>query len=574
MSSKVLVLGIDGATFTLLKPWVEQGRLPNLARLLQEGAHGPLRSTIPPYSAQAWCSMMTGKGPAKHGVVDFFQRQAGSTQHSFVSSPRIQGEAIWDTLSRHGKRVGAVNVPLTYPPAQAGAGGYMVSGFMTPKGREDYTYPPELRQEILSVTGQYDPDPWDLLTPDQGLPSFVRWMEVFEQVARYLHERHPVDVYINVIQALDQLQHTFWDLITDETAHNAPQCSSAPRRRGRTAPRRRGRTAPRRRGARFWPLIERCYQSMDQAIGQRLGWLDGETTLFLVSDHGFQHVDSWFHVNRWLAENGWLQFAGGRSSLARLGLTREGIKNWVRRLDAFGLRRHVGRFTRAAIANKLGDTLAQPIDWTRTVAYSGSRTSEGIYVNLKGREPQGSVEPAEYAAVRERIMAALSALVDPRSGQRAVSAVYRREDVQSGPFLPGMPDIFFSLDNKPYLSSDSTTATRTFESMSPDDVRGRHHSQGILAIVGPHIVPGLMLLQARIVDVAPTLLYAMNLPIPADMDGRVLEEAFDDEYRRSHPVRREEPGASSPRQAQAEPVYTDEEETEMQRRLHGLGYLS
>jgi predicted AlkP superfamily phosphohydrolase/phosphomutase len=313
---------------------------------------------------------------------------------------------------------------------------------------------------------------------------------------------------------------------------------------------------------------------MDQAIGQRLGWLDADTTLFLVSDHGFQHVDSWFHVNRWLAETGWLQFSGGQSSLARLGLTRAGIQSLVRRLDAFGLRRHVGRFTRAAIANKLGDTLAQPVDWTRTVAYSGSRTSEGIYINLQGREPQGIVAPAEYESVRERIMAALAAATDARTGEGAVSAVYRREDVQSGPFLPGMPDIFFSLDDKPYLTSDSTTAMRAFEPMSKHDVQGRHHSLGILALLGPHVVPGLELQGANIVDVAPTLLYAMDLPIPTDMDGRVLEEAFDDDFRRTHPVRREEPGASRARTAQADPVYTDEEEAEMQRRLQGLGYLS
>jgi len=551
---KVIVLGIDGATFDLLRPWAEQGKLSHLARVLHEGTHGILRSTIPPYSAQAWVSMMTGKSPAKHGVVDFFEQDAGRELRGYASSTLIQGEAIWDTLGRHGKRVGIVNVPLTYPPLAVN--GYMVSGFMTPKGRDDYTYPRELREEILRVTGEYDPDPWDPLTPSQDLHSFVHWMEIAERVARYLQEKHTVDFYISVIQVLDQLQHIFWDALTDEKVRNEPQI------------------------AKLWPLIEQCYTAMDAAIGHRLNLIDSETTLFLVSDHGFQTVNTWFNVNRWLAERGYLKFAEGqigwtKSVLAKMGLTRENIKALVRRLDALGLRRRIGRLTRAAISRKLGETLALPIDWSSTVAYSGTRTSEGIYINLKDRDPQGIVEPGkQYEEIRERIMADLAALVDPNTGQPVVSAVYRREEVHGGPYLHLMPDIFFSLDGKPYLVSDSTTTKEVFEPIPKDYVQGRHHSHGIFAAIGPNIIAGLTVEQARIVDVAPTILYAMGLPIPTDMDGRVLEEIFTAEYRQSHPIRHEEPVNGRSRGDRPTAVYTEEEDEEMQRRLRGLGYLS
>jgi predicted AlkP superfamily phosphohydrolase/phosphomutase len=552
MGSKVILLGIDGATLDLLLPWVELGKLPNLGRVLRAGAHGTLRSTIPPYSAQAWVSMMTGKSPAKHGVLDFFEAGAGPGQHAFISSALIKGEAIWDTLSRHGKRVGIVNVPLTYPPMPVN--GYMVSGFMTPKGREDYTYPAELRSEILSVTDQYEPDPWDLMLPGQDLDHFKRWMDITEQAAIYLHDRHAVDVYVNVIQALDQLQHSFWDLLTDETARQAPQASEV------------------------WSSLESCYARMDEAIGRRLEWLDDDTTLFLSSDHGFQAVNRWFHVNHWLADRGFLHFAAGqvrrgKSALARVGLTRENIKRLVRQLDPLGLRRLLGRFARASIADKLDDALALPIDWSRTVAYSGSRTSEGIYVNLKGREPHGIVTPGhEYEDVRTQIMDELASLVDPGTSQPALSAVYRREELYSGEFLPRMPDILFGLDNKPYLVSESTAAKGVFEPIAGNDVKGRHHTQGTFAALGPHIVGGLVV-QADIVDIAPTILYAMDLPIPEDMDGRVLEEVFAAEYRQAHPVRYEQSGASAPREGRT-PVYTEEEEEELQRRLRDLGYLS
>ncbi len=547
----VVILGIDGATFDLLKPWAEQGKMPNLARLLALGAHGTLHSTVPPYSAQAWVSMMTGKSPAKHGVVDFFEQDSNHVRRGYASSTQIEGEAIWDTVSRHGKRVGIVNVPLTYPPLSVN--GYMVSGFMTPKGREDYTYPSELRDEILGVTGEYNPDPWDPLTPSQDLNSFVHWMEIAEQAALYLLDRRGGDLYINVIQVLDQLQHLFWDILSNP----AMQTESA---------------------SRLWPLIERCYANLDEAIGQRLDRLSPDTTLFLVSDHGFQPVKTWFNVNRWLAQAGFLKFEQGqmgvKSVLAQVGLTRENIKALIRRVDSLGLRRRVGRLTRATISRKLGESLALPIDWAQTVAYSGTRTNEGIFLNVKGRDPQGIVEPgAQYEEIRERIMNELSRLVDAETGERVVTAVYRREDVHQGKYLDLMPDILFCLDDKPYLVSDSTTTTRVFDPISRDYVQGRHHSLGIVAAYGAGVAKGANTRDAHIVDVAPTILYAMGLPVPRDMDGRVLTEAFDPDYVAKHPIEYEDPSVTG-RDPEQRQQYTQEEEEEMQRRLQGLGYVS
>jgi len=550
--SKTILLGIDGATLDVLRPWAEQGKLPNLARVFKQGVHGTLRSTLPPYSAQAWVSMMTGRNPGKHGVLDFFEAAGGPGHHAFISSALIQGEAIWDILSRHGLSVGMVNVPLTYPPVPVN--GYMVSGFMTPKGRQDYTYPSELRDEILRVTGQYNPDPWDLVDPAKDLETFEQWMDIAEQAAVFLHQKHPVDLYANVIQAIDQLQHSFWDLLNDENSRSTP------------------------RGQQVWPAVEACYARMDEAIGQRLAWLDDDTCLFLVSDHGFQTVNRWFHVNRWLAEHGYLKFATadrgvGQSLAARLGWTREELKMLVRRLDPLGLRRFLDRFARASIADRLDDALAQPIDWTQTVAYSGSRTSEGVYINLKDRDSQGTVEPgAQYEDLRTRLIEELLAVVDPATGKPAVCGAYRREEVHSGAYVSRMPDVLLDFDDKPYLVSESTSARDVFEPIAATDIQGRHHALGTFAAIGPHIRSGTVV-EANILDVAPTLLYAMGLPICDDMDGRVLEEIFMPEYRQAHDIRLE----STQRVEQRESVaatYSQEEEEAMLQRLRDLGYLS
>jgi predicted AlkP superfamily phosphohydrolase/phosphomutase len=550
---KVILLGIDGATPSMMFPWAEQGKLPNLRRVLRQGAYGTLESTLPPYSAQAWVSMMTGRQPPKHGVLDFFERDAGQAQHSFISSALIRGEALWSMLNRQGKRVGVVNVPLTYPPVQVN--GYMVSGFMTPKGRDDYVYPPELRTEILNLTGQYDPDPWDLMAPEQDLPSFQRWMDITEQVALHLHQKYPVDVYVNVIQALDQIQHSFWHLISDEQERRSPQ------------------------GQRVWPNIKACYLAVDEAIGRRLDWLDDDTTLFLASDHGFQSVSRWFYVNRWLAGENLLHLAQnqasqGKSLLATMGLSRESVRDLVRRLDPLGVRRLLGRFARASIADKLDDSLALPIDWPTTAAYSGSRTSEGIYINLRGREPQGIVEPGRpYEDLRSQIIERLTALLDPATNKPVVSGVFRREDVYSeGEFLPQMPDLLLAFDDRPYLVNESTAGGPVFAPIRGGDVRGRHHSLGLFAAVGANVIPGTTI-QARIVDVAPTMLYAAGLPVPAGLDGRVLQEIFTPQFRGTHAVHYEDVEHSHPQNDDPAPSYSAEEEAEMQRRLRALGYL-
>ena len=137
---KAIILGLDGATFDVLLPRIERGQMPNLAALLHEGVWGGLQSTTPPFSAQAWVSLATGKNQARHGVVDFWEpspERAPGQRRSFVTARLVRGETLWQTAGRHGRRVGVVNVPVTYPPQTVN--GYLVSGFLTPQSSGDFT---------------------------------------------------------------------------------------------------------------------------------------------------------------------------------------------------------------------------------------------------------------------------------------------------------------------------------------------------------------------------------------------------------------------------------------------------
>lgn len=545
---RVIVLGLDGATFDILLPRVKENKLPHLARIMKEGVWGELRSTIPPYSAQAWASLATGVNQGKHGIVDFWRVSKGNVRRGVVDSTLIRSDTLWGILSRHGKRVGVVNVPLTYPPLEVN--GYMVSGFLTPRGKRDYTYPPDLRGEIVEATGEYDPDPYDPISPSERLlEEYLYWMRRKEEANRFLLSRYPGDFFISVVQALDQIQHFFWSVLDDHhPLHNPDQAK------------------------RYQGMIEECYRLVDDVVGQRLGLLDEKTSLFIISDHGFGPAHKWFQVNKFLVELGLLVFRREpplKGLIRRVGLTPQNIRNMVHRSDSFGLRRRTGRWLRIGLSKRLETVLALPIDWEKTAAYSGSPTSEGIYINLKGRDSEGIVEPGRYERVRDLIIDELLRFKDPETGEPVVDKAYRKEEIYSGPYLPLLPDIVLSTGSLPYMPRDDVSATKVVERIPVRGyVEGRHTLPGIFMAVGPIIGRGTIA-GAKIVDVAPTILYAMGLPVPRDMDGRVLEDIFCEEYRGSRPIRYEDRGGLLP---EREVAYTDEETRSIEERLRGLGY--
>lgn len=547
---KVIVLGLDGATFDVLLPRVERGEMPHLAALLESGVWGTLRSTTPPFSAQAWASMVTGQNQAKHGVVDFWVRTPDHSHRSFVTSQSIRSETLWHMAGRHGRKVGIVNVPVTYPPAPVN--GYLVSGLLTPPGRVDFAYPAALREEILAKVPGYVPDPFDPLgASKRQILELETWMQKHEEICRYLLDRYPAGLHFSVVQALDHIQHLFWDEIVREAGQG-----------------------------RFAPLVDRCYRMVDDIIGHRRGLVREGTTLFLVSDHGFGAARKWFHVNRFLVERGLLALGQARSggvtkSLARAGLTPQNVRALVRRLDVLGMRRRMGRLARVTLGRRIESALAAPVDWSRTQAIAGSPATEGIYVNLRGREPEGIVEPGQaYEVLRDRLIAELLALKDPETSGAVLCGAYRREELYEGPFLDQLPDVVFDFGDGRYLASNAPAATQVLEPLPEGFLQGRHRSNGLFVAAGPDIhrsgdgrVEGM-----RILDIAPTALYALDLPIPEEMDGRVALEIFGPTYRQDHPVRYERSEPIEPPGAM--PDYDPEDTEEMERRLRGLGYVS
>lgn len=531
---KVWVVGLDGATFDLLRPWMDEGRLPNLARLAAEGVFGPLRSTVPPVTAPAWASFMTGVNPGKHGVFDFTVR--GTRGVTWASSQAVRAPKLWRVLTKYGKSVGVVNVPVTYPAEPVN--GFVIPGFLTPRGATPFTYPAGLFPEILDAVGDYVINV-RIAGRERGDEASARALvaEIQDAVAKreaavhYLLDNHPTDFLMIVFMSLDKVQHVFWKYLDSASSlyHTAE-------------------------GMRYRELLLPCYEQIDAVVGRMMARLDDRTLLFVMSDHGFGALDMYVDLNRWLADEGLLRIHKGKALWRELR----------RRLNVQG----------SASGQLHGGVAADPtkmdcIDWSRTRAYCGEISGQGVFINVRGREPHGIVEPGpEYERLRDRIAEGLLALREPGSDRPIVDHVHRREELYHGPHVDKAPDLLVVMREYSYLLLNSVRFTRSGYLRPIADARGFHRQDGIVMAWGQGIASGRELRGAEIIDLAPTILCLMDVPIPEHMDGKVLDVL---EEQREHPVVIEQ--AKDDASVDQEDVYSVEEAEEIRRRLEDLGYL-
>jgi len=542
---KVLVIGLDGGTWQVLDRLMAEGYMPNLAGIVARGAKRVLSSTIPPVTAPAWASFQTGKNPGKHGLYEFTRYQRGSYETPLVNASDVRARTLWQTLSERGKHVGVVSVPVTYPPAQVN--GFLLSGVLTPSTKSAFTWPPELAGEITANVGKYK---IFVHTGAYDYLGFAGYVKELADVARrrkdttlYLMNTRPWDFLMVHFQDIDALQHVLW-------SHVDP---SHPRYET-TSPEDRQRVAA-------------FYRTIDGFIGEITG-AAGEALVMVVSDHGCGCLSRRLYINEWLRRQGLLE-----TKLAAWRLRFHGaVIGLAKALDVFKLRRRLKRTGSRTdrFLRKLDQEFL--IDFARSRAYAVlGLDCARIYVNLAGREKEGVVQPgAEYDAMCDFLAEQLSRLRDPATGAAVVSRVYRGKQLYHGPFVNEAPDIL-AMPGEGYVFAANFKGTTLVEDM-PGMYTGSHRVDGIFAACGPHVRAGVVFDPAEIVDVAPTVLHAMGQDVPADMDGRVMLELFDDEFARARRVRyrSEEPTGAS----EAAGVYDDQEEELVRQRLKDLGYLA
>jgi predicted AlkP superfamily phosphohydrolase/phosphomutase len=551
---KTLIIGLDGATFTVLKPWMEDGTLPNLKRVAEAGVSAPLGSTVPPVTAPAWISFMTGKDPAHHGVFDFVRPTSEGRAVSIVSHADIRHETLYTLLKRHGRRVSTVNMPITYPlPPVDGAA---ISGMLTPGSAEDTMFPPNLPEELAAAGIDYVRDVGWERAEGQEVELVDRMIHCTRErikAAKHLMQRYPWDCFMVVFTCTDRVQHSLWHYLFEwpEVA-NDPEKTRAVRSR----------------------LIA-FYQLLDSFIGDSFDSLDDETTLLILSDHGFGPLRGKLQVNTFLEREGWLALDRAALSAFRQGVRRrERVKRLIGRVDVFDLwGRLLPRLIRRPKRMR-NYFFLQCIDWSRTRAFSVSNTEQGIYINLKGRQRQGIVEPGEeYERLRDEIIGALGRLQCPDDSAPLVSRVYKKEEIYGGPYAHAAPDIVFVLKEGEFVA-DVQPVEHLFEPRTWHTGSGTHRMEGILFAAGNNIRAHATLDGATIPDVAPTVLYNMGLPIPDDMTGRVLAPIFTEEFRQAAAPTFEKGKGSRTAAGSGDPrSFSADEQADLEARLRDLGYL-
>ena len=552
MMSKVFIVGLDGATFELIRPWAEQGKLPALHHLMTEGAWGPLESTIPPMTSPSWPSFATGKYPNKHGVFDFVSARSGA--FDVVNATAVDARPLWDILSAHGKRVGVMNVPVTYPPHPVN--GFMITGLLSPSTGQ-ITYPSDLLSRYETELGErYRVMPSIQYKPGNE-SAFVRDLESLvdgrAKFASRLMCDQPWDFMMVHFLAIDLAQHALWRHMDPSHPRHEP-------------------------GNRFQNAVLRIYQRVDVALGMLLHHLDDDTTVIVMSDHGSGPLHGVVNLNILLWQKGLLHLK--RTPLALLrgftfrhGLTPASAYRWLARFNLQSIVSRVSKSTRNAVFNKF--LSFDDVDWDRTVAHSLGHMGQ-IYICVDGREPQRIVArggqtgiASDYEVARGQIVSALESLITP-DGRPMLDRVIHRSEMSPGDHADEGPDLHVVLDGYHYISCPLFATDGHIVSKQIRGDSGCHRMNGVFIAYGPHIRAGTQVENARIVDLAPTTLHLMDCPIPDDMDGHVLADALETSFFYTRPPEIESTDLRSKRVVY---IPSDDEEAELEARLKGLGYL-
>jgi predicted AlkP superfamily phosphohydrolase/phosphomutase len=564
---KAFVLGLDGCTWDLLEPLIRDGHMPNLARLRELGSWSSLRSIFPPLSPVAWTGVMTGQNSGKHGVFEFLEHRHDPLHGQVNSSRAIQSRLLWEIAAEHGKLTVAGGVPMSYPPRPAPFPGFFLGDFLSPSDAKDFSTDPALFAELENEVGPYRP--WSTSIHDGGNEAAVlvdlrSFLDQHLRTIQFLMKRCPWDLFIFDVMATDRFQHELWhvwDLI-----HRAA--------RGRESELK----ALKPRLIEFWTTVDRGVGAIEAA-------LPSDAALLVISDHGFGPIEHYVNFNVWLLEQGYIALENSfyvkqKHWCYRHGLTPEWIYRVMSRL---GMGNHrVSRFRgkQAGLLDRIGESLflsRRHIDWSRTQAYAQGNFGQ-IFLNLKGRQPNGCVAPEDAPSLLADLKAKLQSIANPETGEPLVEHVYERDELYSGPHASLAPDLTVVLNDWRYRTiglHDFTTHRVISPAFGPT---GDHRMEGILIAAGPAIRTGATVREPMLLDIAPTVLHLLGVPVPADMDGRVLLELLKPQYAVPSTVSALTPALSStPTNGSVnglgESHYTPDEHAEIQERLSDLGYL-
>ncbi|MCH9021186.1 MAG: alkaline phosphatase family protein [Planctomycetes bacterium] len=539
-----LIIGIDGGTWAVLKPAIQTGMMPCLKGLLDTGASGILESVIPAITPAAWGSFQTGMNPGAQGVYDFNRWNRQKRKMMPVNSTDLTN-TLWDILSAAGKRVGVLNVPMTYPPRSIN--GYMVTGFLTPSLDSDFTSPAQLKAELLREIPNYD-----ILNLEKAFvkPSQIQWADFVESMrhnidcraraAEFLIKKEGLDLFMVHFQASDVVQHVLWGYL-DETH---PLYDSQKQKY----------------------IFEHFYKYLDEKIEQVItafaNQASGQHAVFVISDHGFQAHLKKFNLARWLCQEGFMN--------TKLTTPSKGTPPMMKQLQRAGLGKLIRRFLPSKTVSKIEKTVKlkeSRFDIERSSVLMQRSCREGFLFLLQDSEQ-------DRKETEQKLKEMIREIKDDQTGQPVMANVYSKEEIYHGRYLDRMPDLTLVPADGYTFELTNRIEEKMFQNVDfENEVHiGTHHKDGIFVAQGDGIACNQGI-HAHITDILWTILHYLQLPISQDRDGQVIENIFTDEFRKTNPIKETSRIEQPSPEASSENVYSNKEQQQIENRLKDLGYL-
>ncbi|MDU9048090.1 MAG: alkaline phosphatase family protein [Candidatus Electrothrix sp. Rat3] len=532
---KLYVIGIDGATYRVIRPLIDAGKLPNLSRIIEEGSTGTLMSTVPPLSPVAWTTITTGATPSVHGIIDFLAHDKSTKRDFLFNSSHRRVEPIWTLAGDLGRRSCVVNVPLTYPVDPIN--GFMISGLGTPPTNKGMAWPLEEFEEMKRAIGSYHID-IDLrpTQKDNDLANSLR--KVTKNRLRcfdFLLNREPWDLFFFVFTNTDRAQHFFWREHDEGTGPYAD-------------------------------MITECYQAADKAVGQVMAEVaEHDGTLMIISDHGFGSLSNSFSLSHWLCN---------RNLLVSNGNTVQ--EHPVKKIVKKYLPIQVINFLIRTILKKHwkykgpSSELDKWIDWEKTKFYSHKKVDTVfLFIN-----EDAFFDAAEQETALKQLREGLLSVTDPKTEKPVIL------DILDGNFLFGTdntlaPDlVLVPADGYNFTFDCNDLVYDTPFVTSPGSWSGNHEPEGIVMMWGQHIKQNQDCGERSIMDVMPTMCHLLDLPIPYRAEGSVIKSAFTEAFLNEHKERYDDNSTESGGSKKIrDGIFNPIESEEVINRLKALGYL-
>lgn len=485
---ELMIIGIDGMEPSLYEEWKDE--LPNLKSIEEEGGFERLESTYIPLSAPAWASFMTGKNPGNHGIIDFVELQEDYSVKP-LSGKDLDDRKLHQMISEEYK-VGTVNMPYSYPPEPLN--GFNVSGMTAPGTDADFAYPEDLQKELREDDYRIEwTEVFEEGREERSIKDIENILDKRSEAFRKVLRRDP-EVFMGVFSISDRVQHWFWKHM-DET-HEMHRERHEP----------------------YSDTIKNVYKRIDRELGDLIEEEDPEN-IIVLSDHGFGPIEKGLNINQWLMEKGYLSVKRSPLSLAKYagfkaGLTLENVYSFVQKLG-------LSRYTKKSSEETRGKLLKlflgfEDIDWDRSKAFSVGNFGP-IYLN-DSRWSQPGIDESEKEEMRESIIEDLKTL--EHNDEVVIDSIVKGEEVFEGDGK--IPDIVFRTKDMRYMTCRyfEFGSDEVITSTPARGLNGHHRPEGVLFASGSDIDSPS---EGSIEDLAPTIMHLLDMEIPADMDGEVLD---------------------------------------------------